>query len=393
MKIRRSILVGAAAFVITLLLSHFRSTPYNNYVLFADALLHGRLWIDWPGPYIDAVLWNGHRYIVNDPLPGILLLPYVAIAGLAANQTLLAVVLCGVAVGAAYELCVRMECDETVALWLCAFYLAGTDLLWCSMLGDVWFIAQSSAVACMTLALVELAGKNRTWLVMTLYAGAVASRFTVVMAVPLVVYLSACGGLKTDGVLRLAQTQWRRALAQSAAVLIPAVLLWMGYNLARWGVPWDSGHTVFFHQDAIGSQSGSPFALSHVPYQLWSFFVQYPDFSNAWPWIRPAYSGVALTWTAPALVLAFLARRPRGLVVALWGATFLAAGPSLLYYVNGFAQYGMRHALDFIPFVFVLMILGVRQRLPAWGSALIAYSCVAGFYGVWYWNAVVRPGN
>jgi len=393
LKIRRSVIAGAIAFALTLLASHLRSTPYNNYVLFANALLHGRLWIDWPGPYIDAVLWNGHRYIVNDPLPGLFMLPFVALFGVAANQTFLAVLLCAVAVGAAWELCERLDCDLNVAVWLCAFYLIGSDLLWCSMLGDVWFIAQTSAVACMTLALVESAGRNRMWLVMLLYCGAIASRFTVVMALPALAYIVLAGGLRSDGRIRWNWNALKAPVAQLVAVLIPAALLWCAYNLARWGVPWDSGHTVFFHQDAIGSQTGSPFALSHVPYQLWSFLVQYPDFANNRPWIRPTYSGVALTWTAPALVLAFLARRPRPLVIALWAAVFLAAGPSLLYYVNGFAQYGMRHALDFIPFLLVLMVFGVRRKLPVWGAALIAYSCVAQLYGVWYWNAVVRPGN
>lgn len=393
MKIRRSLIAGAVAFVLTLIASHLRSTPYNNYVLFANAVLHGRLWIDWPGPYIDAVLWNGHRFIVNDPLPGFLMIPFVALFGVAANQTFLAVILCAIAVGAAWELCERLDCEPAVTVWLCAFYLIGSDLLWCSMLGDVWFIAQTSAVACMTLALVEMAGRNRMWVVMLFYAGAIASRFTVVMALPAVASIVLAGGLRGDGRLRLNWPAIKAPLLQLCAVMIPATLLWCAYNIVRWGVPWDSGHTVFFHQDAIGSQSGSPFALSHVPYQLWSFFVQYPDFSNRWPWIRPSFSGVALTWTAPALALAFLAWRPRPLVIALWIAVILAAGPSLLYYVNGFAQYGMRHALDFIPFLFVLMILGVRRKLPLCGVALIAYSCLAQLYGVWYWNAVVRPGN
>lgn len=393
MKIPRSYVAAAVAFVVTLLLSHLRSTPYNNYTLFAYAVLHGRLWIDWPGPYIDAVLWNGHRYIVNDPLPGFLMIPLVAIFGMAANQTFLAVVLCAVAVGAAWELCERLGCDPDATLWLCSFFLLGTSLAWCSMLGDVWFIAQTSAVCMMTLALVELAGKNRPWLVMLLYVLSIASRFTVVMALPAVAYLCASGGLRAVTATLPQGRELARRLGAMAAVLVPALLLWVGYNLVRWGVPWDSGHTIFFHQDAVGSATGSPFALSHVPYQLWSFFVQRPDFTSAFPWIRPTYSGVALTWTSPALVIALFARRPLHLVIALWAAIVLAAGPNLLYYVNGYAQYGMRHMLDFMPFLFVLMIFVARERLTVWAKALIAYSCIASTYGIWYWNAIVRGGG
>ncbi len=386
---------GIAAFVVTLIASHLRSTPYDNYVLFADALVHGRLWIDWPGPYIDAVLGpDGHRYIVNDPLPALFLIPAVIVAGKAANQTFLAAVLCGVGCGAAWALLRRLGASVATSVWLVAFLLAGTDLLWCSMLGDVWFIAQTSAVCFTLLALAELAGKARAWLAMLLFVCAIASRFTMIMALPVVVYLIYRGGL------RLGSEEWlpqrlaprlRRSLAEMAAVLVPAFALWVAYNVARWGVPWDSGHTIFFHQDAAGATYGSPFGFEHVGYQLWSFFVQRPAVTDRAPWFVPEYSGVALTWTSPALVLALFARRPRPLVAAMWAATLLVAIPNLLYYVNGTAQFGMRHALDFEPFVLVLMALAVRARMPVWAGVLIAYSVAVGLWGVWYWDTFYRP--
>jgi hypothetical protein len=131
----------------------------------------------------------------------------------------------------------------------------------------------------------------------------------------------------------------------------------------------------------------------YAPYELWSFFAQYPQFAAAFPWIRPSYSGVAMTWTSPALIYALWARRPQKLVAAFWAAAILTAVPNFLYYVNGFAQYGMRHALDFIPFLVALMFLSARERLALWVKILIAYSCAASLYGVWFWNAFVRTGN
>ncbi len=389
------LIAAVLGFVITLVASHLRSTPYDNYVLFADALVHGRLWIDWPGPYIDAVLGpDGHRYIVNDPLPALLLLPAVLIAGKAANQTFLAAILCGIACGAAWSLCRRLGATIAVTAWLVAFLLAGTDLLWCSMLGDVWFIAQTSAVCFTLLALVELAGKARAWLVMLAFLCAVGSRFTMIMALPVVVYLIYRGGLRIgadEWFPQLLPERARRALIEMAGVFVPVFALWVGYNLARWGVPWDAGHTIFYHQDAVGSPVGSPFGLEHVGYQLRSFFLQGPTIADQAPWFIPEYSGVALTWTSPALVIAFLARRPRPVAAAMWAATALVAIPNLLYYVNGTAQFGMRHALDFEPFLLVLMALAVRARMPVWGGILTGYSIAVGLWGVWYWNTFYRP--
>jgi hypothetical protein len=381
----RAWLVGLAGFAISALFAHGRSTPYNNYVLFADALLHGRIWIDWPGPYIDAVLFEGHRYIVNDPLPAILLLPFVAVWHLGANQTLLACALAGAGTGAAWKLARNVGVSEVDADWLAAFLLLGTDLMWCAMLGDVWYIAHVGCAAFLLLAMSELAGRGRPWLVALFFALACGSRFTVILTLPAFTYWLAYGFAREKRNLR--------ALVPALLTLVPFGLAWAAYNEVRWHVPWDSGHTIFFHQDVnVGDVVGSPFGLQNVPYQLWSFFVQTPEFSGQQPYVVPPQSGVALTWTSPALLLAVFARRPLPLVVSLWCATILAAIPSLMYYVNGSIQFGMRHALDFEPFVYVLMVLAARRGLhPIW-LFLIGVSVLMGIWGSWYWNAFYRVG-
>ncbi|MBV8644125.1 MAG: hypothetical protein JO225_09445, partial [Candidatus Eremiobacteraeota bacterium] len=88
-----AVLAGLVAAIIALVTAHGRVTPYDNYVLLAYSIwFDHHLWIDslWPGPAIDAVLFDGHRYIVNDPVPALLMIPLVAFVGVAANQTLLA---------------------------------------------------------------------------------------------------------------------------------------------------------------------------------------------------------------------------------------------------------------------------------------------------------------
>jgi hypothetical protein len=387
LRVKPAYLAAAAAFAITALVSHLRPSPYDNYVLLAQAFLHGHAWIDWPGAYIDALGYGGRYYVIEAPFPAILLLPAVAVFGASANQTLLAVVLCAVAVGAAWELGERFGLSPIKNAWICAFLLAGTDLLWCAMLGDVWFVAHVAAACFTLLALVECFGKRRGWLVALWAACAFESRFSLIVVVPVYLYL-----LLQDASAPPALDQRRRAvLTGFAAVLVPVAALWVWYNRARWGTWNDLGYTLWYHQDQAGFPTGSPFRLEYLPYQIQSFFVQAPTWLGAFPFFRPEYSGVALTWTSPALVLALFARTPLRWIAALWVAALLAAAPNFLYYVNGFAQFGMRHALDFEPFLVALMMLAVRDRFPGWGYALTAYSVVVGFWGCWYWNAFVRP--
>lgn len=385
------------AFLVTAIVSHVRPTPYNNFVLLAQALLHGHAWIDWPGPYIDALSYGGRYYIIEGPLPALLLLPLVAIVGTHANQSLLAAVLAAIAIGAAWELGERFGLKRSANAWICAFLLAGTDLLWCAMLGDVWFLAHVSVVCFTLLALVELAGKRRGWLVALFAACAFESRFSMLAVVPIYAYLLVAPPLRNANDVTLSAAseasvvERRRArLLSFAAVLAGVGALWSLYNLVRWGTWNDIGYTTWYHQDQSGSPTGSPFRLEYLQFELWSFFVQMPVRLPDFPWLRPDFSGVALTWSSPALLLAFFARSPARWVSALWIAALLTAVPNFLYYVNGYAQFGMRHALDFEPFVVALMMLAVRDRFPRWGYALIAYSCAVGLWGCWYWLTYVR---
>lgn len=380
-RLPRCVIVGIAAFAVTLVVSRLRSTPYDNYVLLAQALLHGHAWIAWPGSYIDALQYHGRYYIIEAPLPAILLVPLVAVLG-TANQTLLAVVLAGVAIGAAWRLGEHLGVRAEANAWICGFLLAGTDLLWCAMLGDVWFVAHVSAVCFTMLALVELTGERRGWLVALWAACAFESRFSLILAVPVYGFILSAMSAKHER---------SRTIAWFIATLIPIGILWILYNEARWGTWSDIGYTTWYHQDAVGLPTGSPFRLAYLPAQLLSFFVQMPVWIGRYPWLVPTYNGVALTWTSPALVVAFLARRPARLVWPLWAATVLAAAPNVLYYVNGFDQFGMRHALDFEPFLIALMMLATRERMPRWGAALCAYSMIAGLWGCWFWNTFVRP--
>jgi hypothetical protein len=376
----RACAAGFVAFVLAALMAHGRSTPYNGYVLLAQAFLHGQTAIAWPGAWIDALPFNGRYYIIEAPFPAALLLPWVAVFG-SANQTTLALLLCGVAVGACWQTCEQLGVSRRTCVWICAFLFAGTQLAWCAMLGDVWFIAHVAAVACTFLALAELTGKRRGSLIALALVAAAFSRFSLVMAIPVFAWL----------VLRdRTAAERRRAALGFGAVLALGAVLWVAYNHARWGVGYDIGYAAWYQQDSAGGPDGSPFQLRYFTYQLWSFFWQGPQFAATWPYVVPTYNGLAMTWTSPALAIALFARRPRPLVIGLWLATLLVAGPSFIYYVNGYAQFGMRHALDFEPFLVILMALAIPARVPLLAKATIAWSVAVGLWGIWFWNVYYR---
>jgi hypothetical protein len=397
-RIPGALVAAVVAFLVILASSHLRSTHQNNYVRVAYAWLHGRMWIDWPGRWMDAVQYppqTGHYYGVDGPVPALFMVPLVAIWGNAANQTLVAIVFAAVAVGLAWVLAERLGVKDSGTLaFLALFLAAGTDLWWCAMLGDVWFLAHLVAMAFIFGALVELTGKARGWVVGLCVVLAAGARFPEVAAFPMFAWALWTGAFGTPPT----REQRIARMRSFGAVLASAAVAFVGYDELMWGTVLDIGHTVYYHADAWGSPTGSPFQLGYLPYQIYSFFFRAPILVEwlqkaQWPYVKPDTNGIALTFTSPALVLAFLAKQPRNVVVSLWITTALVAAPAFFYYLNGWVQFGARHALDFMPYLFALMALGVRERLPRWGVALIIYSALVGAWGVWYWNSFVRTGT
>jgi hypothetical protein len=392
------VIVTALALIAIVVASHLRSTSYNNYSRLAYSILHGHLWIDWPGRTIDAVAYQGQHYSIDGPFPVLFMLPLALFNGEAANQTLPAILVGALDVGFVWILLGRLRAALTPRIWLTVFFFAGTDLWWCAMLGDVWFFAHICAVGCTLLILIELAGKRRGWLVGLLAFCAFESRFSLALALPAYAYLLVSGELAREAGRADAIVAPPHGIRNFGIILGAGFVFWVGYNEAMWGTWNDIGHTLYYHQDSWGHKDGSPFQLAYLPYQFYSFFVQGPTFAEwlqvaQWPFFKVDPRGIALTFTSPALVLAFFAKGRRELIVALWAAAILTAGPNFLYYLNGWYQFGMRHALDFEPFLLVLMALAVRDRMPRWGAILVAWSALVGTWGVWYWDAFFRTGD
>jgi hypothetical protein len=371
---RRSLLIFGAALVFYLLSTGFKDTAYNNYTLLAQAWLHGHVWIDGPLSGIDALQYAGHFYIIEAPLPAVLMLPVVLLFGAHANEVMVGAVCAAIAVAAADLLFERMGVERKQRAWLTAFFAAGTVLWWCTAFGAVWMFAHVAGIMFALLALVECYGRRRGWLIGLLIGCAALCRFPLILSViPIMAWLYA---YKDSSDLR---TVW-----SFAAGFIPLLLLYGWYNYVRWHTLGDIGYTLWYHQDQVGEPTGRPFKLHYLPFNLYSFFLLPPEWMAQFPWLKPTSFGVALTFTSPALLLACLARLRSRETLIWWSATLLTAAPSLLYYVNGFEQFGMRHSLDFTAFLLPLMARGLQRAQGTLWYGLIAFSIAANAYGVWY---------
>ena len=96
------------------------------------------------------------------PLPAVLLMPFVAIFGLATNSQLFGVFLGAINVALAWRMTMRLTDRRAVAVLATVFFGFGTVAWYASMLSTTWFLAHVVAITFILLAItLALDGERR----------------------------------------------------------------------------------------------------------------------------------------------------------------------------------------------------------------------------------------
>jgi len=424
-----------ACFVLYSLSRPAWQTVYNHFVWQADAFLHGQASIRYPVPatgtspgndffndvvpVVDAAgIQTGRGMIPFPPLPAVILLPFVAIWGMATDQTFLAVVFGALDVGIAFWLLGRVTIRSRLRAGLTVFVGAGSVLWYASSLGTTWFLAHLVALG-LTLAAVAIALDaddrstaldpaaprplldGRQVLAGFLLGLAVTSRLTVAFGVVFLLFVGGGGS-------------WaRRAAAAALGMAIPVGAL-LVYNLAVsgtlfnpvyeslyryevWAYPDLNYHAAWSLQDVryipqnlgimlFGPPDVMPACDPGVPRAIWS--------AAGCSWLVPRPVGMSLLLTSPAWLLAAASApilRDRRVAGGLL-ATLAIAVVNLMHFSQGWVQFGYRFSLDFAPFLLIPVALGSERLLAgrghgaAWSRVLVVGGLIVASVAVQAWG-------
>jgi len=345
-------------------------TPYNEHVVEADALVHGHVWVENP-PDHEYVENRGRKYLLHPPLSAIVLMPLSAVFGLRLDQTVVCVILGALNVALAWRLFTILELAAETRAWLTAFFALGTVMWFEATLGAAWGFALVLSCAPTLLALSEAFGRRRPILLGLWMGLAALARYDLVLAWPIY------------ALLQRREKNWR-AWPWLALGALPAVAIYLAWSYARFAGFADQALWRWYELDSYGylQHPGGPFNLRNLPFNLYTALFMAPAFSDRPPWIHPTFMGQALVFTSPALILCLRARDRRAAL--MWLATGFVMIPPLTVYANGFSQFGARYWIQALPFLLVLMAIGVRNAVDQEARILIVLSILLVSYGMWH---------
>ncbi|MDI6772203.1 MAG: hypothetical protein QME77_06390 [bacterium] len=364
-------------------LSYSDQTPFNHYVVLADAFLSGRLDLDRPLRYLEMTQFDGRFYVIPPPGPAILLLPYVAIYGLRASQSLASWVTGAFAAGLMVLLASRLTPRPRDYLWFGVMGAFGTIIWFLSAVGSTWYFAHVVAVAGLSLSLVETFGARRPIIVGAGIAVAYLSHLPTVLTLPF--FLVTTRASWWPGSLRA----WRRInlsyLIRLTAPIAAAVLLNSVYNYLRFGTVADVANAV---RPGILDEpwfSRGLFHASYIPRHLHTMFLDRPVFVPHPPFALVPWTGLAIWVTTPAFVYAL--RAPlRVETLAAWISICLVSLVVMSFGSTGISQFGYRFATDFYPLLLVLTVWGMRGQPSLLAKALIVAGIIVNAWGVIFWR-------
>jgi hypothetical protein len=336
------------------------STDYDYYGRLADAFLHGRWWLTEAPSWLNELLpcGDGRYCVVYPPLPAILSLPLVPFFPTAVAQVVASRIAGGASAGVLFWALRAYGAPRSYAIAGTILSAFGSTLFFTSVDGRAWYAAHAASMLFLSAAF-GLAARGRTpWRIGAFVGLSALARLPVAAASPALAWLDA----------RRSGASLRRALVGVVLGGLPFALVYVGYNLLRWGTPLDAGYARLVQGDFFFDHG--LFSPLYLVRHLVAIFIQMPDIVGGTPFfLLPRYLGMSLFLTTPAFLWIFIALREvrRDAVV---GATALAALlallPDLFHGTVGFQQFGYRFSIDAQPFLVALALTGDGLSRGAW---------------------------
>jgi 4-amino-4-deoxy-L-arabinose transferase-like glycosyltransferase len=373
--------------------SLFEPNIYNSYALQAAGWLDGNLDLGKNYSHLEIAIFNEKYYVSFPPLPSILLLPFVLIFGVNTPDHIITLAMAVISGVFAYKWALIELGNKNKALFFSVFLCIGSNFLFLSNRGYVWFMAQTFAFTFTLLSFYYArctgvtrcanntqhadSKKRRPALALFFFCCAMGCRPLNAVFLPLLLYF-----LYKKDEPSTKTTSFIKNLLKSA---IPAVLLgcvFMALNYFRFGNIFEFGHNYL--PEFTESQYGQ-FSLHYLT----------DNFSNLWrlPWIENGklhfymFNGMAF-WLVSPIVITYTITFIRKIItdkkldpvlVAIAITIMLHLIITCTHKTMGGWHFGNRYTVDVLPIVYLGLLLQEKNK----EKSMMIFSIPLLILGLW----------
>lgn len=372
-------LLGVLIFLIFNLLPDIKSAQFES---LAKAFLNGQLYLSGSNNLLtDASYYQGFVYWPQGPFPAILLMPFIFLSNYF-HQGIIQLILNLLNLFLLYKIAFKITENRMTSLWLSFAYVFSTAYLMVGLFGISWWFAQVVATSALLLSLYEFLHKKRWFLIGVYLAFALATRIDLIISVTFF-------GLSIIS----SKDKYNQKINQLFKLILPILVGLLGiltYNFARFGSIIEFGYK--YHLPALTEtraflkQYGA-WNIFYFPTNIYYLFLKIPDavfipgtkYLMA-PFIKANYWGMSIFLTSPIFLWCFKANLKEKLVKPALLTTLLLLIFILGYFGIGANQFGYRYALDFYPFLFLILCFVFKSGMGKIAKGVTAVSFIFNFY-------------
>ncbi|MFH0863904.1 MAG: hypothetical protein V1858_02370 [Candidatus Gottesmanbacteria bacterium] len=364
----------------------------NHFTLLAQSLIKGRLDLQ-PGSYrfpnADLALYKGKYYVYFGPLPAILAIPGVLMKGDRYPSSLVSLfssIICFLLV---YKIAKKFRFQKTDSWWLAIFFVFGTLVASVALIFFSAYQTQIIGLLFILLSINEYLNNKRYFLMGFYISMAMATRINLFLT--LIFFI-----------LTLIQDKKsiNQKLINLVKLLTPIVLILIIlflYNFVRFGNFLETGFryntAISLSTDFQAALRYGLFSFHHIPTNLYYLFFKgfdifvEPNTNIAtFPYLGHDGWGLSIIFTSPLFILPFFLPGLKKSFNEILTIVIIAI-PIMTYYGIGYIQYGYRYAMDFYPFLLLILLKSFNGKLLFSHKILIVYSVFINlFYMYSYWG-------
>lgn len=362
----------------------------QEFVVLAKSFIQGKTYfVEQSHPlWWDTVLFNNHHYWPQGMFPGILLMPFVIGSNIFHMQFLQGYL--SFFLGILIFVLVHKTAKklEYSSFWRLVFGLGfcfGSAFIGVYFYPSSYHFAQVVTVLILWLIIYESIHKNRSTLIGLLIMTLVLSRLSAALGA--IVWL-----LLYNWVNRVNSKAYIRHSFWLFGLLFGlGITGW--YNVVRFGSFFESGYSLqkLYVPSLFAARYYGVINAVHIPGNIFYSLLAMPapvfrdQFSHVlkFPYLRPDPWGMSVFVTSPYLVYLFTRLRLNKQTLPYLGAIIGGLLTIYAYYGIGYIQYGYRYLLDVFPWIFMLLMISLRQKnrvIPNLLLFIVIFSCVSNLF-------------
>ena len=364
----------------------FKPTQQEQFVSLASSFLQGKLY--FPSATFDAAINAGRYYWPLGPFPAVLLMPFVYIFGSLMKQGYLLFFLNVLNIFLLFRITKQLTGNFNNSIIISFAVLFSTAYLGIALTPWSWYFAQTVGFT-LTLLALEAYFFNRPWLIMGIYiALAYATRvsliFTAVFFILNLFYSNFSDKIKF------------KKLAMLIIPTIVSIIVVGFYNYARFGNPLETGYSKQPLDGPVGvNRTFGLWSFIHIPTNLYSMFLKMPDpifipgtQIMQFPYLKVDGSGLSILFTSSIFIWILFSNwkesKVRFAAITSLVLIFDLSGS----FTNGGWQYGYRYAIDYYPFIFIILIYSFKKAVS---YKFLTIAIAAFLVNLYFINTIFYP--